>query len=331
MLCGCKLPTLSIHAIRSNYIRQYAGSRIGRQFKTIVQTNIFHVHSLVMDEKFKAWRVLRDLKAAVANVLDMFSRIDPSKIIKYHLFVHIGSDAVEIGALISAMTELCDQEALKYRLTGDGGKPVQRIGKEQVLRLLGWSNPKGDKLTHGQVKLVPLPRGQKERVTFQLKAMSAARAINFGIYSAVSCWTKCRCIVSESLDECSVDSWVIAESAPDKNLTISGRISDILQGKNSVDVVLELFQMLSPRDEHLGIPVLNIKFKLNIQYNCHSAKCEATGTCLQERRQRPKDRDKAVAYFLGNRGAATDPTVTMTDQRIGNAAGSPLPVTVASL
>ncbi|KAJ7772311.1 hypothetical protein B0H16DRAFT_1451388 [Mycena metata] len=66
-------------------------------------------------------------------------------------------------------------------------------------------------------------------------------------------------------------------------------------------------------------------------------------------RQRPTDRDKAVAYFLGNRGTieesseilcthtvmgdvlATNPTVTVTNEKIGNATGPPLPVTVASL
>ncbi|KAJ7799762.1 hypothetical protein B0H14DRAFT_3491320 [Mycena olivaceomarginata] len=81
---------LSIHAIRSAYIMQYAGSLIGRQFKTLVQTNIFHVQSLVSDLKFKAWKAVgklsallwvpeirnpmeyqQDLKVAVGNVLDI--------------------------------------------------------------------------------------------------------------------------------------------------------------------------------------------------------------------------------------------------------------------
>ncbi|KAF7377739.1 hypothetical protein MSAN_00196900 [Mycena sanguinolenta] len=42
-LQATNINALSIHTIRSAYIIQYAGSLIRHQFKTTMQTNIFHV------------------------------------------------------------------------------------------------------------------------------------------------------------------------------------------------------------------------------------------------------------------------------------------------
>ncbi|KAJ7300664.1 hypothetical protein DFH08DRAFT_979466 [Mycena albidolilacea] len=119
---------LSIHAIHANYIMQYAGSLIGRQFKTIIQTAVFDLHDLVTEDQFTAWKAvgelsallwvpeIRDLtqyrnalKIAVANVLDAVAQIDPSKImtkIKYHLLMHINFDTIQLRPLIAMATEI---------------------------------------------------------------------------------------------------------------------------------------------------------------------------------------------------------------------------------
>ncbi|KAJ7429260.1 hypothetical protein B0H11DRAFT_2167409 [Mycena galericulata] len=361
---------LSIHAIRANYIMQYAGSLIGCQFKTIVQTNIFHVHGLVTDHQFMAWRAAGELSTllwfpeirnlaefmhllppyfAVANVLDIFAVIDPSKIvtkIKYHLLIHLDDDTVEFGPLLSVITkifecfngvfrfspshdiaiQLGDQEGLKHRLTGGwwnhgssrdwcrAGPGVRHfMGKHPILqRLLGWTERKP--LVHGMLFVIQR-HGLKtsfgfegevncclclvgtKRVSYKLEATNAAHTLNFGTYSAKPAWFKCRHVISESLDQCFIGSWVFAESATDKNCTVSGRISEILQNVDSVAlVVLELFQVLSRRDERYGMPILvrqnartifsilpakNIKFNFNAQHDCYSAKCEATGVHMQ--------------------------------------------------
>ncbi|KAJ7144252.1 hypothetical protein C8R44DRAFT_827441 [Mycena epipterygia] len=261
---------LSIHAIRSSYIMQYAGSLIGRQFKTLAQTNIFHVRGLVSDDHFRACKAAgelsallwfpeirtlaeyrRDLKVAVANVLDIFATIDPSKI-KYHLLVHTDDDVVQFDPLIGLATELfesfngvfrycsilsnhlapsrdiarqlADQEGLKHHLTGGwwlssvdekwecAGPGVRHFMTEHPVlqKLVGWTEKKAVK--HGDVKLTSLKRGQKEQETFPLKSTSAARALNYGMYSPDSKWRKCIHVVSESLDECLVDSWILAKS-----------------------------------------------------------------------------------------------------------------------
>ncbi|KAF8906087.1 hypothetical protein CPB85DRAFT_1181307, partial [Mucidula mucida] len=159
---------LSIHTIRLSYIMQYAGSLIQRQFKTLVQTSIFHIRDLVTDKQFAIWRAvgelsallwvpvihdfkeyIDDLKTAVANVLDAFAALDPTKIIskiKLHPLTHTIEDITAFGPLIGVATEifecfnaifrfcsilsnhlspsrdialqLADQEALKHRLIG---------------------------------------------------------------------------------------------------------------------------------------------------------------------------------------------------------------------
>ncbi|KAJ7812979.1 hypothetical protein B0H14DRAFT_3112205 [Mycena olivaceomarginata] len=304
---------LSIHAIQANYIMQYAGSLIGRQFKTIAQTNLFHVRDLVTDDQFKAWRATgelaallwfpeirnlneyrHNLKVAVANVLDIFGTIDPSKIIpkvKYHLLVHAGEDVFEsfntvfrhcsvLSNHLAPMLELqvlyiarqlADQEGLKHRLTGrwwssSRDETSQRAGsgvrdfleKHPVLqKLLGWTDPKLVK--HGDIKVMPLTRGQKEKVTHLLHTTTAARAVNYGLYHP-----------DESLDECFIGSWVFAQSPT--------------------------AQVLSARDETYGVPVLvrrhsevtfsiatteNIKFKLNTQHDCESAQCDTSRVHLR--------------------------------------------------
>ncbi|KAJ7937548.1 hypothetical protein B0H13DRAFT_1852520 [Mycena leptocephala] len=332
---------LSIHAIRSNYIMQYAGSLIGRQFKTIAQTNVFQ----------------RDLKVAVAYVLDIFATIDPSKIIakiKHHLLVHTDEDVIQFGPLVGVATEifesfngvfrycsilsshlapsrdialqLGDQEGLKHRITGgfwlsgvDGkweraGSGVRSFMAEHPVlqKLVGWTEAQVVK--PGESKLVSLKQGQKERESYALKSTSAVHALNYGLYDANSTWRKCVYVFSESLDECRVDSWVFPKSpvASEDSSTITGRISDILMSPDrGILVVLELFQVLSSRDGVYGMPVLvrqdskvaysilaakNIKFKFNVQHDCYSANCEASGVRL--RMQECVESDQTEKYIV---------------------------------
>ncbi|EDR03329.1 uncharacterized protein LACBIDRAFT_307447 [Laccaria bicolor S238N-H82] len=129
---------LSIHAICAKYIMQYANSLIGRQFKTLVQVNAFHVYDLVDSLQFALTKAvgeltallwfpeirnleeyLNDVETAVANVLDIAALIDPSKIIakiKYHLLPHIREDILRFGPLVGVATEIfeCFNTIFRY-------------------------------------------------------------------------------------------------------------------------------------------------------------------------------------------------------------------------
>ncbi|KAG7095164.1 hypothetical protein E1B28_005943 [Marasmius oreades] len=92
---------LSIQSIRAEYIVHFANSLIGRQFKAIVQTAVFHIYDLVDTDHFRTWKAVatlsallwhveidnmdqycHDVETATANVLDMFAVLDPTKILR---------------------------------------------------------------------------------------------------------------------------------------------------------------------------------------------------------------------------------------------------------
>ncbi|KAJ7926551.1 hypothetical protein B0H13DRAFT_1862185 [Mycena leptocephala] len=206
--------------------------------------------------------------------------------------------------------QLGDQEGLKHRITG-GFWPSGVDGKWER----AGSGVRSFMAEHFVLqKLVGLKQGQKERESYVPKSTSAVHALNYGLYDANSTWRKCVYVFSESLDECRVDSWVFPKSpvASEDSSTITGRISDILMSPDrGILVVLELFQVLSSRDGVYGMSVLvrrdskvaysilaakNIKFKFNVQHDCYSANCEASGVRL--RMQECVESDQTEKYIV---------------------------------
>lgn len=125
----------------------YANSLIGRQFKTVVQTLVFHVHDLVSPLQYDLIKAVgeltallwvvsigdieqygvrdqtlllelnfslslqEDLDVCVANVLDLFALNDPSKItakIKLHLLAHAREHVTRFGPLVGSSTEIME-------------------------------------------------------------------------------------------------------------------------------------------------------------------------------------------------------------------------------
>ncbi|KAJ6610872.1 hypothetical protein B0H10DRAFT_2193179 [Mycena sp. CBHHK59/15] len=172
----------------------------------------------------------------------------------------------------------------------------------------------GKTLKHGAAKLVPVKHGEKNRIQSALKTTTASRALNFRKYDAESLCNKCRSVVSESLDECFAGSWVFVKSDMPEGGVKTGRVSEMWSSyTGTVIVILELFQVLSTRDETFGMPVLvrrdgettfliipakNLMFKFNAQHSCHTAECAATRERL--RMQERVESDNTEKYIEHN-------------------------------
>ncbi|THV06317.1 hypothetical protein K435DRAFT_645468 [Dendrothele bispora CBS 962.96] len=118
---------LTIPPLRASYMMQYRNGLIGKHFKSLMQTMVFHVHDLTTPAEFQVvktvgelgamlWvpeidnmdQYLTDLEVRIGNVLDAFAAVDPNKItckIKLHLLSHLISDCRRYGPAIHNSTE----------------------------------------------------------------------------------------------------------------------------------------------------------------------------------------------------------------------------------
>ncbi|KAJ6628304.1 hypothetical protein B0H10DRAFT_2271410 [Mycena sp. CBHHK59/15] len=119
---------LTVPPIRAAYMMQCQNGLIGKHFKTLMQTMVFHVHDLVSPKLFALVKAVShlgallwvheiddmaqycsDLTTLIGNVLDAFGDQDPAKIllkIKLHLLPHIVEDTVRFGPPIRNSTEV---------------------------------------------------------------------------------------------------------------------------------------------------------------------------------------------------------------------------------
>ncbi|KAJ7583762.1 hypothetical protein C8J56DRAFT_893430 [Mycena floridula] len=280
-----------------------------RQLKTLLQTNVFHVHDLVDEKHFTAWKAVgeleinnmdiycEDLRIAIANVLDAFAIIDPSKMvmkIKLHLLTHLPEDSRAFGPLISVATKIyeafnADQEGLKHRATGgwwntratglepdwrQAGSGVRDFLQSQptLQKLLGWTP--AETWVPGSIKLLPAPRKVKgasvsPRPVVKLEDTLALGAVNIGQYDRTSLWLHGKHVTAKSGDLCPMVGLAQFQV---------GAIRHPVFGMPT----------LSQRhDEECSIivPSAHILFIVNVQHDCRAAKCIASGmrAVIQER------------------------------------------------
>ncbi|KAJ7792280.1 hypothetical protein B0H14DRAFT_3563873 [Mycena olivaceomarginata] len=282
---------LSIPSIRANYIMQFANSLIGRQFKQVAQTCIFHMHDLVDGLQFTAWKAmgellpllwypeidnmdqyLVDVETAISNILDIFAALDPTKILaknKLHILTHAKADILRHAPSRDIAHQLAHQEGLKHRLTGGwwlssstgnwecaGWAVRDFLSQRPILQtLLGWTSP--IELEQGSVKLTPLKRvkGQPTppRPEFTLAQTDAKIAMNIVLYNPDLTWQRCIHVVSKSRDVCPLLSWVYV-ICPVTNQPTFGRIKDIFTSAAGSVVILDVFSHFGRTSPNMESP-----------------------------------------------------------------------------
>ncbi|KAJ7614819.1 hypothetical protein FB45DRAFT_1108964 [Roridomyces roridus] len=132
-LNGLRLPP-----IRAAYMMQYRNGLIGKHFKTLMQTTIFHIQDIATPAQFTLVRALgelgpmiwlpviedldqylEDLELLIGNVLDAFANIDPARILiklKLHMLTHLPQDIRRRGPAVRFATEIFECFNAIFRL-----------------------------------------------------------------------------------------------------------------------------------------------------------------------------------------------------------------------
>ncbi|KAF8505214.1 hypothetical protein JB92DRAFT_3084144 [Gautieria morchelliformis] len=125
---------LSVPPICASYMSQNRNGLVGKHFKTLMQTMLFHVHGIVPSSMFKLINSMGklgavlwyhsipnldqylasllaqgDLRILIANVLDAFDLVDPARILengKLHILTHLVEDVERFGPAIQYATEV---------------------------------------------------------------------------------------------------------------------------------------------------------------------------------------------------------------------------------
>ncbi|KAF7303527.1 hypothetical protein MIND_00581900 [Mycena indigotica] len=118
---------MNVPPIRGAYMMQYRNNLIGKHYKTIMQSLVFHVHGICNPDQFKLIKFAADLGArvwisviddmeeyiselniAIANLLDAWDAVEPLRIltkIKLHLLPHLPDDIRRFGPAVRFSTE----------------------------------------------------------------------------------------------------------------------------------------------------------------------------------------------------------------------------------
>ncbi|KAF9541558.1 hypothetical protein CPC08DRAFT_803425 [Agrocybe pediades] len=328
------LDGLTVPPLQAAYMIQYRNNLIGKHFKTLMQTMAFQVHNIVNPRQLEViksvsalgsmlWmheiddmdQYLDDLKIHIANFLDAFAELEPSKIImkaKLHLLVHLPEDIRRFGPPIRYSTEVYESFNRVFRLCSiysNHQSPSRDIAfkfasMDRLKHILSgglWRSGNdwvqaGNKVlllhTHPIVQRhlgwVPEVRKQADH----------------------SQWIECLSMVAQSGDVCKKQSWVYFEIDGKSSI---GRICEILlsqDGSEETRITLEKFSLLEelhlqlklpllrrpslPEEKYVSVKATDILFIISVQHDCHLLQCQPSLTRLQVQERQITSREEKL-------------------------------------
>ncbi|KAH6868945.1 hypothetical protein BKA70DRAFT_1491597 [Coprinopsis sp. MPI-PUGE-AT-0042] len=297
---------------RATYLVRYKNSLIGKHFKILQQLAVFHLHDLCSDDLFSLWKAtgelgamlwipkienleeyLSDLQILVDNVLDLWAKVDPMRIVnkvKLHVLTHLVDDVRRFGPTILYSTEVFECWNAIFRLCSilsNHLAPSKDIAAamaemetfKHVVSGGWWKVPGGQyvqagRAVHALFKNAEVQRrigwsapsdlkpGAFKRRSWRKQETKTAGELNLsGILESPpeKAWSHCQYIVARSGDICAEGSWVFAEGNEGIDI-LAGRIFKILvmddPSSETVRVVLDRYTVKGTRHDRLNMPIL---------------------------------------------------------------------------
>ncbi|KAJ7916032.1 hypothetical protein B0H13DRAFT_2323730 [Mycena leptocephala] len=288
--------------IRAAYMMQYRNGLIGKHFKSLMQTMIFHIHDLVTPDQFALVRALGELGPILwMPVIDnMEEYLADLQILIDNILDARHPSARAICPSRDIAAKFADLDRVKHILSGG----YWFDESESVWRHLGWAPPPF--WTPGQIKAVAQKKQGK------LAALTADQAMLSGAANPASIaldpatlWTDGTNVASVSGDCCTVGSWAVFRV---HDFPMIARVSKILLPKGSKSaqgiLVVAKYDPSEALHPHYHMPILipdmaaqrvivpsdSIQFSFNVQHDCRASECDASGVAhqMQERQQSDK-------------------------------------------
>ncbi|KZT63469.1 hypothetical protein DAEQUDRAFT_741901 [Daedalea quercina L-15889] len=256
---------LNVMPIRARYIVQYKDNLIGKHFKVLQQLGIFHLDDSmcpeIVQELWKAtgelgallWfteiddmdTYLSDLAVLIANVLDIWSLIDPKRIFvkpKLHLLLHLLFDIGDHGPAGFVLSNhqapsrdiawaCADMDRFKHQVSGgwwlnnaghfvQAGENIQQyFNSPELQRRLGYVHR-----SQPSPGTIHSKKSKPKIITWEL--VSHRQPALGDRHRPDTQWIDCISVAARTGDICKARSWVIYEY---DGTTLVGRVEQILK------------------------------------------------------------------------------------------------------